>query len=136
MWLLPPGDFVIPGHHDGLFGCDRLDAGQALCAGRAGGVEQGAYDALPLPGFEFGDCGVEVGQQLADVALDIAFDLVGPDLVPVGAFYFDDDQHFLFVVGDDCQVDSSAAARGQPPSALPESGRTVRSVKKADCTVP
>jgi serine/threonine protein kinase len=81
-----PGDFVVPRQHDRLFSCGRLDAGQALCAGRAGGVEQGACDALPLPGFEFADRGVEIGQQLADMALDIAFDAVGSDLVPVGAF--------------------------------------------------
>jgi hypothetical protein len=66
-----------------LFICCRLDAGQGFRADVAGGVKQGACDAFPLPGFEFADGGVEIGQQLADMALDIPLDPAGLDLVPV-----------------------------------------------------
>lgn len=69
--LVVPVGFVVPGHHDCLFIDCRLDARQALRAARTGGVEQGACDALPLPGFEFADRGVEIGQELtASVDLD------------------------------------------------------------------
>jgi hypothetical protein len=84
-------------------------------AGREG-VEQGACDAFPVPGFEFADRGVEIGQDLADVALDIPFHPVGPDLVPVGALDLDDDQHLVAIVGDDREVDSPPATRGEPPA--------------------
>jgi hypothetical protein len=37
------------------------------------GVAQGACDAFPPSGFELGDGGTEIGQQLADVALDVPY---------------------------------------------------------------
>ena len=91
---------------------------------RTGGVEQGgACDALPLPGFEFADRGVKIGQRLADMALDIDFDAAGSDHVPAGALDLEDDQHLLAIVGDDREANSPSAARGQPPPAFPESRR-------------
>src|SRR5689334_13324709 len=56
------------------------------------------------------------------MALNIPFDPVRSDLVPVGALDLDDDQHLLAIIGDNCQVNSPSAARHEPPSAFPESG--------------
>ena len=106
-----------------MFCGGRLDTGQALCASRTGRIKQGTSDALPLPGFKLADRCIEIGQQLADMALDIPFDPIRSDLVPVGALDLDDDQHLLAIIGDDCEVNSPSAARQEPPSAFPESCR-------------